>query len=192
MAFMIGTHSVPVVAEMLGRTTNAVVRQIQASELGLKRRAIAAYGMSVPEVARALGVADSTADRWVRSGKLISHRVKLVHGSIRAVDSEDLMAWLESGYALATNLDPAGDWVDVVSEARQQLATRYISGMAIVALLRVGCNFIATKTPGRKPFPKPFITLGTWAGGCYYERQSVRDWLDEHPQYWTKQARASL
>ena len=192
MIFMLGTFSVPVVATRLGRSVDAIIRRLDDTDKGLKRRAIESYGMSIPEVARAMGVNESTADRWVRSGKLQSHKAKLIRGVIRAVDSDDLIVWLESGYALAPLLQPTGDWIDAVSDARAKLSARYISGREITKLLQVGNNFLASYSPGRGRFIKPAMYLGTWGGGNYYDRTLVREWLNERPQYWTKQARESL
>lgn len=185
-----GQRKLATIAKKLGRTPHAVKRRLWLHGQYLRPTATRRAGMSIKDVAEALGVTKNHVWKWINIGWLKSIPAYGVQRRYVSIDPDAVLGFLRERGALLPNMTPDRDWADEVADAKATLLARFIAGADLAPILclhKSSLYYIKT----RKGFPGPALRLG----GClpdYYDRATVRAWLEIHPSYWTADAKEAL
>lgn len=169
------------VARRLGRSSGAVQRELRRNDTSLSRIRILAHGMSVHDVAHALGVSKSAVRQWVRAGQLASRHVRLYQRRIHVIDPDDLESWLYRRGALLALVPRDTAWSEIVSEARTALLAHLVPLADICAVL--GLSEATMRSLRRSAQFPPSAVCFYGFGGAYIDRDALRYWLLDHPGY---------
>jgi len=188
----VGTRKLTTTARELDRTVDATRRRASLIGLNTPNEGRRAAGMSMADVAREMGVQSNRVLFWIARGWLPTHTGYGVHMRYISIDPYDLSGFLAERGALLPYLRPADlAWREEIAQARAALLARYIDSVAMRKMLhwsrgtrayvtsRLGFRDVATLSIGDR-YP-------TW-----YDRASLRNWLVEHEQYLTTEARRCL
>ncbi len=188
-----GARRLTTTAAHLGRTVDAARRRaVHILHLDHAQEARRVAGMSLADVCRALGVGPEYVRRWQRKGWLATHTGYGIAAGHTSIDPYDLSAFLAERGALLPYLRPTDlAWREEIADARAALLLRYIESPALRTILHW--------SRGTRTYVKRWhgfgnvttLSLGT-KYPLWYERASVRAWLDQHPQYWTQEAKERL
>lgn len=197
--------------EVLRASVGLPVRTIQrklghtASADALKQRyyeltghsmttAVEARGMTLAEVAAALGTTHTSVRRWRDLGTEDRLPVIVAYAARRErhlVKTTDLIAWVKCGtlakwnFLLGGTWKPAPAWIGFVADAEQTWRATYISSVELRAM------FAFVKTLPRN-FPSADITDGGNQRPHWWKRAAVKAWLTENPRYLTAKVKAEL
>jgi IS30 family transposase len=181
----VGFARLSTIAKQLGRAERTVRKKIgNTQQLIIKQE-----GVGIAEVAVALGVNHQTVRNWIARGQITATRRIVEKQWVYTISYDDVTAFLrDKGYALSPIIKPQTYiWRDIVSEIRAELEARLISGRACSEALM--CNRKAFGyMRSHLGFPEPHLRLGSRAGGDWYAREDIADWLREHPRYITQAA----
>ena len=161
------------IATHLGRSPRAIEQYLCKERRVSALRHASTRGMTTPDVARALGVHRPSVARWIASGRLMATETWLHSRQIYLVAPADLRRFILSGALVGL----AGATKALVSQ-NASLTDVHWSMSGEVVLMTQG-------------FPTP-TTQPTSTTALYFERSVVRAWMNEHPQYWTTEARRQL
>lgn len=181
----VGSFKLATIAEKMGRTPHALKQRLWGHGERLRETAQRRAGMGIKDVASAMGVVKVDVWKWIDIGWLASKRAFGVERRYVTIDPDDLLFSISEHLALLPNIRPDEDWADAVAEARRALLDRLISGSDLSRALLHGRSIVYYLRT-RLGFPDPALRLG----GClpdYYDRDQVRQWLELHPQYRTKE-----
>lgn len=178
---LVGSRKLEALAAQMGRTPLALKQRLWIHGESLRTAAARRAGMSVRDVASAMGVKKIHVWAWIQHGWLKGKRSFGVKRRYTTIDPDDLLFFLRERGALLPNIRPDADWADAVDAARACLLSRLIAGPELARMLvisRGALHYLRT----RLDMPDPSLRLD----GClpdYYDRASMRAWLQKHPQY---------
>lgn len=188
----IGKKPLARVAASYGTTTGAIDQYLKDYCQTSVLREVNRLGMTDADVATALGVVRRTVQRWMQSGRLHTISAWMYTRKIRLVRVPDLIDFLKTTGAMIDRRDamPSAGWYGIVQQIESDWHTRYVTAYALSGMLHITPAQFTAQQLQRNGFPRPH-KLG---GGRpdYFDRAAVRAWLNEHPHYWTTQAREGL
>jgi hypothetical protein len=179
----VGLTSAQTLARQSGLKLSGFRHRLWRLGISAQREAIRTGGMSVQDVAAALGVDLSTVYRWTTRGWLrptYGYALTAKHYSFSA---EDVSTFLATIGGLIPALRPIPIWREEVEAARAALEARYINGVAIMRLMVRPPQQLAWL---RRKHGFPGASLRIGAVGDFYDRAQVRGWLAAHPLWATK------
>lgn len=175
-----GQRRLSALAKKLGRTPHALKCRLLRHGQKLRQAAQRAAGMSVQDVASALGVTKSHVHKWMRIGWLKTRRGYGVDRRYITIDPDDVLRFVRDCGALL-KLAPDRDWAEDVAAARAALDARLIDTYALARALYVHPSHLRNLTL-RHGLPAPCLRIGG-PNPSYYDRAAVRAWRATHPAY---------
>jgi hypothetical protein len=182
----VGQQKLTTLAGKLGRSPLALERRLREHGQYVRESATRHAGMSINDVADALGVTKNHVWRWIQIGWLQSRKAFGVQRRYVTIDPDAVLRFLRERGALLPNLKADRDWADEVAAARSALLARFIGTNDVAAALcvhRGALHYLRT----RVQMPDPALRLG----GClsdYYDRAAIRAWAAAHPRYPLKES----
>lgn len=176
----VGKWRLAIIAKKLGRSPQACVQRLYLHRIALSTAAQRYAGMSIGDVAEALGVSKNHVAKWIRCGWLKSQCAFGVEKRYPSVDPDDLLTFIHERGALLRCITPNHEWADEVRDARHALDARLIASPELAARLCLATGSLAYLRRALG-FPDPALRMG--AGPSYYDRAAVARWLIDHPQY---------
>ena len=188
----LGVVPLRAIATHLGRSPRAIEQYLCKERRVSALRHASTRGMTTPDVARALGVHRPSVARWIASGRLMATETWLHSRQIYLVAPADLRRFILSGALVGRTFNASAEWRGVINRAEINWRLRFVSAAQLEALLHItAAHFSASGHMRAQGFPTP-TTQPTSTTALYFERSVVRAWMNEHPQYWTTEARRQL
>lgn len=179
----IGSASPKWIASKLGRTQRSVLARAKREGVKIRRWAILESGMSTGDVVKELGVSIHTVRIWLNRGWL---KAKRVHG-IHTINQEDMTVFLRNiGWRL-TCLHPTLPWKELIADIAKDERPNVINRKELLSILVIGTNLVTTWIK-KHNFPQPLPGEGVYYGGQWFRRDDIKQWFDNHPQFWSTAA----
>ena len=185
----LGTKPVRTIAAAAGLTLAGYRHRLWRMGLSADREATRQGGMSVKDVAQALGVNRATVYRWTERKWLRPTYGYALTAKRRSYSADDVSAFLATVGGLIDAITPLPIWREEYAAAQAALRARFIRGDRLMQLMLRPAQQLAWLRR-KHGFPAPALRLGAY--GDYYERSAVREWLSTHPQYATRQLRQEV
>ncbi len=177
-------HDIPALAHALGRTGKAIRARLYRNNIIPRVMLQRSAEMGASEVAAALGVAKGNVGRWIVRGELKARKMRSLDTFVYSISADSVENFLRSGGCMIATLKPDPLWRDEVAEAREAFQKRYIN---TIDLARAFClDDLRIRHRSSTGFPNPVYRFNSMRGGHWYDRYSIKQWLDDNPRYWTR------
>lgn len=196
IAARLGHEPLATIAAALGRTELGLEEYLKGRRHSAPtpparcaRIAARSAGLTIPELARALGVGGGMVRRWVAEGLLRTETRYERRKAIVILPRAAIRRLIAGGALIDTAAEPTGEWRAAALVAERRWRAEYISGPELVAALGYAReSLVWLKSRG---LPEPAHRARAHRPN-YYRRADVRAWLVDSPQYAGPRARAAL
>ncbi len=184
----IGSTKVETLARGAGVNPHTLRHHLMLRGISPMHEACMVAGMSVADVASALGITKSGIYRYIERGYIRAQYGYALTTARASIDPYEVSAFLARIGGLLP-LNPDRMWADEYHAAREALHGLYSSSVAVAQALMIPPQQLAWMRK-HKAMPAPAFAFG--ALGTYYSRAALLAWLDTVPAYDRPGTRAAL
>lgn len=172
------------IAALVGRSVGAATRRLRKIHRTTVRTIVRRTdGMSIQDVADALGVPRASVFHWIHQGHIQVRTIGVFRTRMYTIAPLAVNTFLLFGGAFRY-LHPSEKWAPIVDQARSELARIYISPSEIAHLLGIQRSLLQWWRR-RHAFPLPVRLATVSSAQRFYYRADVALWLEIHPEHCT-------